>query len=352
MFATSITNEAAIVSIGTTDPNSSLVRLSSDKLQFWINGSPSGIITCSTTIQIGQWYHVAWVRSGSSATNVKLYLNGVQDGVTSSAKTATLVTAPLVVARYGSTQDSGSFNGHISDLRVNNTALYTSTFTPPTAPLSAVSGTKVLIKGTNAGIFDRTGKNVLETVGYTTAEPGRRQPEISTQVKKYGSSSMYFGGTGDYCLVPYTPLYTFGTGDFTIEAWIYRTDTGVQRGIVDNAAGSGNRILFFITTNNKLNLFDGSSVWLSSTNTVTANQWVHVAVTRASGTTKLFISGAQEASSSDTKNYIQGSTGLYIGRQEGSTSSDFMGYIDDLRITRGVARYTTTFTPPTTFLLK
>jgi len=233
-------------------------------------------------------------------------------------------------------------NGYISNLRVvNGQALYTSSFVPPPTPLTAIRNTTLLLDSKPA-ILDYSMLNNLETVGNV---------QMSTSIKKYGSTSMHFvDGTDDYCLVPYNPIYTFGTGDFTIEAWIYRTDTGVQRGILDNAAGNGNRILFYITTDNKLNLFDGSSVWLSSTNTVPANQWAHVAVTRASGITKLFIGGAQQASSSDTRNYIQGSTGLYICRQYGATTADFMGYVDDFRITKGYARYTSAFTPPTAAL--
>jgi hypothetical protein len=78
------------------------------------------------------------------------------------------------------------------------------------------------------------------------------------------------------------------------------------------------------------------------------NQWVHVAVTRNSGTTRLFINGNIEATlSNDTRNNTTGTNGLLIGRQLGSTTNDFNGYISDLRITKGHARYTANFTPPT-----
>jgi hypothetical protein len=72
-----------------------------------------------------------------------------------------------------------------------------------------------------------------------------------------------------------------------------------------------------------------------------------VAAARASGTTKLFIDGVQEGSVADSRTYVAGSSGLLVGRQYGSTTNDFRGYIDDLRITKGYARYTTNFTPPT-----
>ncbi len=291
---------------------------------------------------LGQWNHYVWTRDASNVC--KMYTNGVE--ATGSTRTdSRALTAASGDAYIGISTNLASpyLNGYLSNLRlVVGTAVYTGSFTPPTQPLTAIANTALLLKFTNAGVIDQTGMHDLRTFG---------NAKISTAEKKYNSGSISLtNGSGDYCLVPYNPIYTFGTGDFTIEAWVYRTDTGVQRAIVDNSAGQSNRILFYITSNNKLNMFDGTNTWLSSTNTVTANQWVHVAVARASGTTKLFINGTQEASTSDSRNYIQGAVGLHIGRQNGATVNDFMGYIDDFRITRGYARYTATFTPPTTSL--
>jgi hypothetical protein len=99
---------------------------------------------------------------------------------------------------------------------------------------------------------------------------------------------------------------------------------------------------------NKLNLFDGTTTWLSSNNTISANQWVHVAAARSSGTTKLFINGTQEASGADSKTYTSGLSGLYIGRQFGSTTNDWAGYISNLRVIKGNALYTANNTPSTT----
>jgi hypothetical protein len=291
---------------------------------FTIDQSSSPLVT-------NRWIHHAVVRISGTT---RYYQNGILIG--SGADILNYTGTTLKVGSYA----DYNMKGFISDFRVvAGTGVYTGSFTPPTQALTAISGTRVLLSFTNAGVIDQTGMNDLRTFG---------NAKISTAEKKYNSGSISLtNGSGDYCLVPYNPIYTFGTGDFTIEAWVYRTDTGFQRAIVDNSAGQSNRILFYITSNNKLNMFDGSSTWLSSTNTVTANQWVHVAVARASGTTKLFINGTQEASSSDSRNYIQGAVGLHIGRQNEATVNDFMGYIDDLRITRGYARYTATFTPPT-----
>ena len=80
---------------------------------------------------------------------------------------------------------------------------------------------------------------------------------------------------------------------------------------------------------------------------MTTATWYHVAVVRNSGTTKLYINGTQLFSVTDTTNYtgtVLGVGGIY------STAYLMNGYLQDLRITRGIARYTTNFTPPTAAL--
>ena len=78
--------------------------------------------------------------------------------------------------------------------------------------------------------------------------------------------------------------------------------------------------------------------------------WTHIAICRASGSTKLFINGTQSGSTySDSNNYLVAP--ITIGEMnDGYGDGNFNGYIDDLRITKGYARYTTTFTPPTAAL--
>lgn len=292
--------------------------------------------TTAATVVAGQWCHIAVTRN--SANLMTVWVNGT-------AATTSTVTANFssTVFRAGITAENGSpMLGYISDLRViTGSSLYSSNFVPPQTPVLPVANTTLLLNGTCAAIADATTKNDVETVG---------DAKISTAVSKFGGSSMYFDGSGDYLTAPTNPNYAFGTGDFTIEAWIYRTDTGVQRVIIDTRGGSNVGALFYITTNNKLNLFDSSSVWISSTNTIPVNQWVHVVAARSNAVTKLFINGNQEASAADSRIYVNAAGGLLIGRQFGSTTNDFIGYLQDVRITKGVARYTTSFTPPTNAL--
>jgi hypothetical protein len=228
----------------------------------------------------------------------------------------------------------------MSDLRVvNGTALYTTAFTPPTAPLTAISGTLLLTKFQNAAIFDNAMMNDLETVG---------NAQISTSVYKYGTGSMYFDGTGDYLVSTSTnnPL-AFGSGDFTIEFWLYLNSTGTQV-IFDGRNSSASDVAPMIYYLSGLKYYTAGNDRITG-GTLSTGQWYYITLVKASGSTKLYINGNQTGSTyTDGNNYVQQVNRPLIGA-EGVTlgNSALNGYIDDVRITKGYARYTANTTPPT-----
>ena len=173
--------------------------------------------------------------------------------------------------------------------------------------------------------------------------------KISTAQSKFGGASAYFDGTGDYLACAAHADFGFGTGDFSIECWLYISGgQGTDRGITDFRASGGSDIgTFFISTSNKLAVWYGSLVGNTGA-ALSTGQWYHVSLTRQSGTTRCFLNGVLEWSSSASINF--GTTRpLGIGGSVATGivgSSPFSGYIDDLRITKGVARYTANFTPP------
>lgn len=294
------------------------------------------IAMTSVTSPAGQWLHHAVVRSG---TTVTYYINGVSVYSTTDSNNYTL-TGTYV----GFNVDLGYYwTGQISGFRYVASAIYTSTFTPPTSPPTAVANTQLLLNFTNGGIADAHASMDIETVG----------AQLSTAVTKYGTASMSFSGSSQLLtMLASTPLLAFGTGDFTVEFWVnFNSTTGRQdimwlavTGSVDDRMG----IIWNLTAGN-LTYYISPTVAnaINAAWTPSAGIWYHIALSRASGSSKLFINGVQTGSTyTDTRNYNVPYS-LYVGQDSGAASSYFNGYLDDVRITKGFARYTANFTPPT-----
>jgi hypothetical protein len=291
-----------------------------------------------------QWYHVAVNRSG---TNVQFFVNGTQVGSTLTNSVNYPNQNNLTVGAEST--GSAPFFGYISNLRLTKASVYTSGFTPPTAPTSAISGTGLLLNFTNAGIFDNTGFNALETVG---------NAQIDTSVKKYGTGSMEFDGTGDYLALPGSDSFILGSGNFTVEGWAYFTTIGgasVGRGLFQMSGTAGGFTTSLTTTaavgsrasDGKWELYGGGGATAAASATPSINTWYHFALVKNGSNLTLYIDGVSTISKTDNTNY----TGQYLVIGGYYTTTDVMaGFIDDLRITKGIARYTTTFTPPTAAL--
>ena len=303
----------------------------------------------TNTIKLNTWTHFALVRNSGT---LYVYLNGVQDATTGAASTYLNTTATKPMQIGSSNQNTpAALHGYISDFRVVSSALYTASFTVNTTPLTAVSGTNLLLSATNAGILDNAEMNNLETVG---------NAQISTSVKKYGSGSMYFDGVSPYSYLKgnanLSQGVAFGTGDFTVECWVYLTTTASDSVIIDTRPGANtaNYFLFYLWTNGgaqqpTIAWYSPTSYKLSTGGSVSANTWTHIAVTRSSGNIRSFKDGILQQTAADTITYANpGAPYPYIGAAYGVGVDSFKGYVDGLRITKGNARYTANFTPSIT----
>lgn len=299
------------------------------------------------TAPLNRWCHVAVTRQSGT---VRMFVDGVLTSPTAVSGTVTGNTDVLITGTtyyFGSYTDStsGPFYGYISNFRiVKGTAVYTAAFTPPTAPLTAVTNTAILLNNTNGAIYDNAMMNDLETVG---------NAQISTSVKKYGTGSLKFDGTGDYLTTTNSPNLNFGSGNFTIELWLYSTVGTSNESVVNkgyNNAGNLSYLLFL--DSNTLGFFassNGTSFDIASNvsmGTATQNTWVHFAASRSGSSIRLFRNGTLINTVTSSATIYTGTTNLYIGSSD-SGGLNFNGYIDDLRITKGYARYTANFTPPT-----
>jgi hypothetical protein len=201
-----------------------------------------------------------------------------------------------------------------------------------------VSGTKFLCNFNNAGIIDSTGKNVFETVG---------NAQIDTTVKKFGTGSLEFDGSGDYLVTNSDPgIFAFGTGDFTVEFWLYLNTT--QTKIIYDQRASGTQGFYpeLYVNSNSIRYYTNAADRITG-GTLNNLEWYHIALVRSGTSTKLYINGTQTGSTyTDSNNYINGVGRPIIGANASVAGNDSLnGFIDDLRVTR-YARYTSNFTIP------
>ena len=172
--------------------------------------------------------------------------------------------------------------------------------------------------------------------------------QISTAQSKFGGASIAFDGGGDWLTTPGSSSFAFGLADFTVELWLYRSGSGQQHLYDARDAGfNDSRILLYLDSSSQLTYFSSGAARITTTSVPTLSTWVHVALCRASGNSRLFLNGVQVGSTfADTINIAAPTATVAIGASN-SGSTPLSGYIDDLRITKGVARYTANFTPPT-----
>jgi hypothetical protein len=311
-------------------------------------GAGGSFTSASGVVGVGRWHHIAWVKNGAT---VYLYVNGVQVASGASSAVYAYQASPLLIGRLDG-NNSLCFNGYMTDMRIVKTAVYTSAFTPPTAPLTPVTNTQLLLSMNNAAIFDNSGMGNLETVG---------NAQIDTSVVKYGTSSMYFDGNGDNLSGPTTPNLNMGTGNWTIECWVYilsRTlnyplifgnnngsyTTGALALVNSNADSASYNDRFCLSVKD---ISNAPTLVASSTNS--SNTWYHLAVVRNGTSLVMYRDGTSVASAtiSSGLGFDWGKLGSRIGGGNwDGAQSYFNGYMDDLRITKGVARYVTNFTPP------
>lgn len=199
---------------------------------------------------------------------------------------------------------------------------------------------------------DQTGKTWTGTTGIA----------IDTDQSRFGGASLYVpGGNGDVITTPSSADFDFSSmADYTIE--LFFRPVGDQNGsalvtTARNASGAVHFALGFCngtlgssTGNLPFFGFYTGSAWvgIAAPSALADSSWSHIAATREGNVYRLFINGVQQASTtSATANPTQNAAILIGRRWELSLNKRVAGHIDELRITKGVARYTTNFTPPT-----
>jgi hypothetical protein len=312
---------------------------------------PTVAISGSSVPTLNTWNHIAVVRSNA---NISMYLNGTNIGNVSSS-------ANLVIQTFGINSPIPSANyvqpGFYSNFRiVKGTALYTSNFTPPREILTAVANT-ALLTCQNSTIVNNANNAIILNVGNTSL--------VTTTNFPVGYCNS-FNGSGQYLTAPSNTVFDFGTGDFTIECWVYPTSlTPGGGGASDSStilstypsSGSITAYALSMATNGLLTftsyLSSTQQLITASTNALSVNNWYHIAITKSSSTFKIFVNGVLTAfTGSITQPINSGSNAVKIGALAYTTYYNyFTGFISNVRIVKGTALYANTGfipTPPLT----
>ena len=305
--------------------------------------SGAHIVQKGSAIYKNQWYHWAYTRE--SGTH-RLFLNGALLDSDTTARTYSDDTF-WIGAKYDGTE---YFTGHQSDIRiVKGTAVYTSAFTPPTSPVSAVTNTSVLLPFDDAAIIDKS-QSARHVALFGDVKS-------STTQSKYLSSSIYFDGTGDYIRLENQGLSNFGTLPFTAEGWFYLTATPANYMTIAQSRNMSSSTTGWAMVISASDLyFDVNGSIGAKGSAVSTNTWYHWAVARdSSNNLRVFLDGTQQGSTvTSTHDFTLDIFWLgakyNVFESGGDVVHYFPGYMSDVRMTKGYARYTANFTAPTAAL--
>jgi hypothetical protein len=319
------------------------VNLSGD--QFDISG-PANIIP-------NRWYHIA-LSGTPGATGIKLFIDGVQQSTTYTGAVSLDSSASLTI---GTIPGGADVNGYISDVRViRGTALYTANFAVPTIASTNVANTKLLTlqnrqPHNNHGIQDSS-RNKYILTRYGNLSQGTFSP-FSADANSW--SVLVPETLGERIEYNANSNFNFGTGQYSVDAWVYITGTNTNNGygpktIFSQGNNATNQLLYlYMDSTNRFVSFGGSGSTLQSYNNVmNRNEWTHIAVTRdASNVERMFINGKLVNSRVNTTNWGTFVTdyAIRIGSNYDSNypgvygfsayAGQLAGYVSNLRINIG-----------------
>ena len=332
--------------VGSTTDYWSFGAISNGTLLFYYwNGSAIATCVSTSTLSLNTWHHITMCHDDSD-NEINLYLDGVNvkthtvSGTPQSSSSSTMIIG---------NNTSSYFTGYMSNLRViKGTEVYTTNFTPPTAPLTAITNTKFLLGSLPYFKDQSTSNNAITLNGNASLRPKSLFDNAPYSETSHGAS-VYFDGTGDAIHFNAESDFAFGTNDFTIEFWLYPLPQSSQSSTLCDFRGTGGNGTYtniYLDTDNTLVYYHQTGARITS-NAISDNAWSHVALVRQGYYVRLFVNGIQEGSTfTNSLTQLVGANGPRFGGYYNS-GYDFNGYMSDIRILNGTCAYFSNFTPPT-----
>jgi hypothetical protein len=324
-----------------------------------VNSAGTGV---QTPLVVGVWAQLIHVYDHVTRTH-RLYLDGVLQS--SFVKNALFPTTespnqPLVIGSYPINPYPQFLTGRLDELRITSGAVRSpevqaSAFPHEDPSVDVYYGNVVLLlhlDGTNGSTTFVDSSPTPKTV--TAVETA----QLRTAQSKFGPSSLWLDGSGDYLSIADSEAWNFGTGDFTAEAWVWVSSFALDQEFIAQRAPADQDSFWFlrVKTNGTIRAVNKTlsvvTTDIVSVGTVSLNTWAHVALTRRLGVCKIWVSGSNNdvVTTNTAGTFSNPALPLLIGAGD-PVSSYFNGYIDEVRITKGVARYTSNFPVPTSAFL-
>ena len=323
--------------------------------EIYENGVDYYVNSGSTSVPKNTWAYVSAVRDG---TSMRIYLDGVLVGsiVIPAAVSVGVYSSVLYIGKLLTSDSSSTYSsyGYIADLRITKgIARYTSNFTPPTSEITSSD------PYWNNIVLALDGESISDLKGHALTING--SVTVSTTTKKFGSSSLFFNGSGSYLNTAWDSAFNFGSGDFTIETYFNAAFLGTNPGATSTSHImltttpltstslwainiESNKLMFYIFQ------YSTRIVHIVHTPDILIDQWYHVAIVRGGGILKMFVDGSLAGSVASTHDLSGVGSGIAVGRgndNSGGWQAWYHGYLDSLVITKGIAKYSANFTPPT-----
>jgi len=338
-----------------------------DQFKFWASSTGSSgtyfvegssFNTGSHSANRGAWYHIAVTRESNT---FRMFLNGeLMDSVVDSGSIAN-PAHDTSIGRFGP-NDNLKADGRVSNLRyIKGTALYTADFTAPVDNLTNVTNTELLCCNQSTA----TGATVTPV-----ALSANNSPSVGSDAplgKYLGYYAVSFDGSDDLLTFASTSDFHFGTSNFTLECWVKRTtdnkpysrimhfgpywSNNDSIGLLFDDGDHTDKITFASYRNRNQGDVPSNGRILVSSSSVSLNTWYHVAVTRQSGTFRLFIDGTlEDTDASITSRDMEDSSSNTLaiaGTVDRMVEEAFGGIISNVRIIPGESLYNSSFTPST-----
>ena len=305
----------------------------------------------TVNLKDGKWHHLAFVRDSNVC---KIFVDGVLD-VSQTDSEPMQVNANWIIGRHGNAS-TYYYTGYIRDLRwAAGTVRYTSNFTPPTEPLTTLSGDNLFTCHLPYIVDGSSTPYTMTSYGNVSIEPFSPYDYLEYAAADHGGS-VYFDTSDDYLTVPNGSWKTYGSSNFTIECWFYADrDGGLWGDSSTSGVGDNCTVIAELKNFNSVNAWVQVEFRVGSTKyginpaqgTFKRNAWNHIAFVRNGNTFTVYSNGKDVGNTSQSGSMNTSSNNWAIASLwPSAVGSQFNGHISDFRVSKS-ARYTTEFTPPT-----